>query len=197
MKFLKMLSVFAFLCCGAAQAQTLNFTSNVQSGNGSVTPTLTWSTTPAAQSCTASGDWTGSKAASGTQALAAITSSKTYNLTCTWVGDTTATLNWTAPTTNTDGTAYTDPKGYRIVRGSSSSNLATLLSTTTPAITTYVNNGLSPGTYCYGVYAVNQRDVESVISNVACKTLTAAPSANRSVGITVNPQPSPAVLSLE
>lgn len=197
MKFTKLLSVVAMLFCGAVQAQTLNFSSNVQTGNGSVTPTLTWSTTPAAQSCTASGDWSGSKAASGTQTLAAITASRTYNLTCTWAGDTTATLSWTAPTTNTDGTAYTDPKGYRIVRGPSSSNLTTLTSTTTPAVTTYANTGLSPGTYCYGVYAVNQRDVESVLSNVACKTIQAAPSASRSVGITVNPQPSPAVLSIE
>ncbi|KKP77881.1 MAG: hypothetical protein UR77_C0011G0003 [Candidatus Nomurabacteria bacterium GW2011_GWC2_35_35] len=51
--------------------------------NGS--STLTWSSTNAT-SCTASGDWSGAKAISGTQSTGALTASKTYTLTCTGPG---------------------------------------------------------------------------------------------------------------
>jgi hypothetical protein len=93
------LAVFSVSANAQAASPTLTFTAQTTTGNGSVVPALTWATSPAAQSCTASGDpaWTGTKAAAGTQTLAAITSSKTYQLVCTWPGDTTATISWTDP----------------------------------------------------------------------------------------------------
>lgn len=185
--------------CGA---QTLTFTSNTVTGDISVTPTLTWSTTPAAASCTASGDWTGAKAVSGTQTLAAINSSKTYNLACTWPGDTTVTARWVAPTTNTNGSAYTDPKGYKLYWNTGAANEATVRAGQSrvindPATLTTTVTGLATGVWNFGVMAVNQRDIESPISNIASKTITATSSVTRSVGITVNPQPSAVPLTLE
>lgn len=54
---------------------------------GPVTPgtaaTLSWTTTNNPTSCTASGDWTGGKAASGTQSTGAMNSIKTYSFTIT------------------------------------------------------------------------------------------------------------------
>ena len=57
---------------------------SIASGSSS---TLTWSSSNA-DSCTASGDWSGSKATSGSQSTGALTSSKTYMLTCTGAGGT-------------------------------------------------------------------------------------------------------------
>ncbi len=87
-------------------------------GDGTLTPTLTWSTTPTAVGCTASGDgeWEGSKAGSGTQTLAPFptTQPKSYALLCSWPGENQALLTWTPPTQNTDGSALTNLAGFRI-----------------------------------------------------------------------------------
>src|SRR5438477_5923085 len=104
------------LLATAVSAQnSITFTAQTVSGDGSVVPALTWSTAPVATGCTASGaaNWTGAKGPSGAQTLAAITSSATYNLTCNWPADTTATVTWTNPVQNTDSTPYTDPLSVR------------------------------------------------------------------------------------
>src|SRR5690242_6265952 len=106
----------------AQTAGTISFTANQTSATGSLTPKLTWSTTPVASSCTASGGWSGTKFASGSETLATITASKSYTLTCAW-GNGNATIRWTAPTKNTDGSTLTDLKGFKIVYGQSATNL--------------------------------------------------------------------------
>jgi hypothetical protein len=71
-----------------------------------------------ATSCSAT--WTASKAASGSQALAEITKTNKYDMTCAWPGVVqTVTVNWDAPTENTDGTPLTDLGGYRVAVGTS------------------------------------------------------------------------------
>lgn len=66
-------------------------------------PTVTWSSTNAV-SCSATGGWSGTKATSGTERLAAITAVTTYSLLC--VSDKgEAKLTWERPTTRTDGSA--------------------------------------------------------------------------------------------
>ena len=105
----------ALLLAGLAQAQTagvVSLSATPTSGTGSVTPRLTWSTNPVATSCTASGGWSGTKAASGAQTLTAINANTNYTLTCTW-GTGSATVNWTAPTTNTNGSACADATRLR------------------------------------------------------------------------------------
>src|SRR5678815_2204382 len=67
----------------AQTAGTITFTANKTSATGSLTPVLTWSTTPVASSCTASGAWSGTKFASGSQTLATITTSKSYTVSYT------------------------------------------------------------------------------------------------------------------
>lgn len=188
--------MFAPLIAYAQTTPTLTFTAQTTSGNGSVVPVLTWSTSPAATSCTASGDsaWTGTKAASGTQTLAAITSNKTYNMQCSWAGDDRATIRWTAPTQNTDGTALTDLAGFKIYF---STNQATLDMATanspfvvnSPTTTSTVIGPLTAGTWYFGAKAVNAAGADSTMSNVASKTITAASNTTRTVGITVNPVP--------
>src|SRR5213076_1330508 len=96
---------------GVAQAQTVSLSANKTSATGSLTPVLTWSTNPVASSCAASGGWSGTKAASGSQTLTAISASTNYTLTCTWATGS-STVSWVAPTTNTDGSSLTNLAGF-------------------------------------------------------------------------------------
>lgn len=167
---------------------SIQFTADTLTGDGSVVPSLRWSTTPAATSCTASGDWTGSKGASGAETLPAITQGRTYNLTCTWQDDR-ATLRWVIPTQNTDGSPLTDLAGFRITYGQSATPGGTTISIDDPTVTTRVIQPLAPGAWYFWVQARNSLGVFSDYSNGATKILTAA-TGSQSVGITVNPKPS-------
>lgn len=198
-------AVWALLCLAivgveqahAQAAPSLTFTPSATTGAGSVVPVLTWSTTPVAQSCTASGDWSGTKAASGTETLAAITQSRTYNLTCTWPAGTSATLRWTPPTTNTDGSTLTDLRSYTVHYGTSATALAQTKNVTNASATSDTVTGLAAGTWYFCVRAVNAASVSSDCSNTATKVLSAS-NVNRSVGIVVNPKPSgPTALTAE
>jgi hypothetical protein len=179
--------ILGLLLWKSASAGTLTFTTTTATGNGSVIPVLSWSTTPVATGCTASGAWSGAKAASGTETLAAITSSKTYNLLCSWADLSQAIVNWVPPTQNTDGTAYTDPWGVKIHYGQTASSMTTIADVPIPA-TSKTIAGLATGTWFFNVHAVNLLGVESGPSNTASKTIGSTTSTE-SVGITVNPVP--------
>jgi hypothetical protein len=82
-----------------------------------------------------------------------------------------ATLTWTAPTTNTNGTPLVDLAGYKVYwrnGGTTYPNSATIQN---PGLTTYVVTPLTPGTWSFVVAAVNSRGVESVLSSSASKTV--------------------------
>jgi hypothetical protein len=144
---------------------------------------LTWSTAPVATSCLASGGWSGTKFASGSETVASISASKSYTLTCTW-GSASATVNVTPPTKNTDGTALTDLAGFKTLYGTSSTSLTKSQSTTNPKATSVIVPSLTAGTWYFAVRAVNSKGVESDNSNVGRKTITAA-SAAKTVNVSV------------
>lgn len=191
-----------------AQAAPITFTASVTNANGTLNTTLTWSA-PGATGCTASGDpnWTGAKAASGTQIMPPISLSGSYvlKLDCSFPGVTTATISWTSPTTNTDGTPLAQCpsqtpgsacllqfKVYRTI--TPPLNLATadfkLIDDRTA--TSFVwSNVPQPGTNTFAVTALNGLFAESPISNTATKVITATTSSNASVTLTVNPIPGP------
>lgn len=201
------------LFAGSALGQTpvLTVTPSVTSGNGSLSTRLTWSTAPAAASCVASGhtSWTGAKPSSGAADLPPITMSGTYNLTlvCTWPGDTTATVKWTAPTTNTDGTALAkcptaDTTGaclayFNVYRRVGSADVSTgeVTPVRDPNAVLLAKPNLVTGVHYFGVEAVNGNGVPSVLSNVGSKTITATATRTESVTVTVNPKPSAAVIT--
>lgn len=175
------------MAAGAAHAQTagtVTLTASPTSGTGSVTPKLTWSTSPAATSCTASGGWSGTKAASGSQTQTAITASKSYTLTCTWGGSGSATVNWTAPTTNTDGSKLTDVASYRVVYGTSSSSLTKSKTITDASARSTSVGSLTPATWYFAVRTVNSQGAESNNSNVGSKVIKGA-SAAKTVNVSV------------
>ncbi len=173
---------------------TMTFSAENTVGDVSVTPKLTWSTSPAATSCVAGDGWSGTKAAAGTETLPAITSTATYSLTCTWAGDTRAVLTWTNATTNVDGSAYSNPKLIRIRYGTSQAALTQVqdvLPPPAPTPTTYTFTGLAAGTWYFTAQSVNSNDLESAPTNVVSKTLTADTGVQRQLAITVRPAPNP------
>lgn len=185
------LFVLLSLAAVAAQAQNagvVTLRANATSASGSMTPVLTWSTNPVATSCTASGGWSGTKAASGTQTLATITASTNYTLTCAWSSGS-AQVRWTAPTTNTDGSALLNLASYRVYYGTSSNSLSQYSDVPDNTQTSATINSLSAGTWYMAVRAVNTSQVESSNSNVVTKSVAGATSAS-TVAITIT-QPTP------
>jgi hypothetical protein len=169
-----------------AQAQTagtITFTANKTSATGSLVPVLTWSTSPVASSCTAGGAWSGTKFASGSQTLPAITSSKSYTLTCSW-GNGSSTVSWTKPTKNTDNSPLTDLAGYKVVFGNSASALNQSKSVNDANATSTTIAALGTGTWYFAVRAVTTGNVESDNSAVTSMTISSA-SAARTVNITI------------
>jgi Fibronectin type III domain len=86
--------------------------------------------------------------------------------------ETTATVSWEAPTTNTNGTALTDLVGYRIYYGSSPEHLSHTQKISTIGLQTYVIEDLGPGTWYFAVMAIAANGAESQLSNMAVKTIT-------------------------
>jgi hypothetical protein len=82
-----------------------------------------------------------------------------------------ATLSWTPPTLNEDGTPLTNLKGYRIYYGTNSSSLGTMLDIPNPGVTSAVVENLSPATWYFAVKAYNTSNVESSLSNIASKAI--------------------------
>jgi hypothetical protein len=82
-----------------------------------------------------------------------------------------ATISWTPPTENTNDTALTNLKGYRIYYGTSSGNLNQMLDLPNAGISNGVVENLSPGTWYFGVKSYNTSNVESALSNITSKTI--------------------------
>jgi hypothetical protein len=82
-----------------------------------------------------------------------------------------ATLSWTAPTENTDGTPITGLAGYHIYYGISATAMTTTVTIASPTATSYVVSGLASGTYYFTVVAYNSDGVDSGDSNTASQTI--------------------------
>lgn len=180
----------ALMTTAVAQAQTagvVTLRANQESAQTSMVPVLTWSTSPIAQSCVASGGWSGSKAVSGTETLPSINSSTTYTLTCTW-GEGTALVSWTAPTTNVDGSPLLDLAGFKVAYGTSSDALTQTALVDDNTRRSFTVQSLTPGTWFFSVRSFNTQQAESDDSNIAQKDVTGA-SAASSVAITIEQAP--------
>lgn len=153
---------------------TLETTAN---GDGTLTPKLSWSTTPVAQGCVASGNaaWDGAKAGSGEQTLSPVptTQPQAYALLCSWPGDTQAMLTWVAPTQNTDGSALTNLAGFRVNYGQASTQLTQTVQVANPAATGTTIGNLTSSTWFFGVRAYTTQGAESALSNIVSKVINA------------------------
>lgn len=173
-------------------AQTLNFSvASATSGGPTITPRLTWSTTPVATSCTATGGssgWAGVKGPSGVQTLTAISQSETYTLVCSWQGTSySIPLRWVNPTHNEnstpatdDGEPYTDPKGTLLAYGLSATAMTGSMFVNNPTATTATLTNLTNATYFICARAVNTSDRQS-----DCSTPPLQKAAVRDEGATI------------
>ena len=82
-----------------------------------------------------------------------------------------ATLSWTPPTENEDGTVLTNLAGYRIYYGTSSTALTQSIQVSNAGVSTYIVDGLAPATYYFSVRAYTTVGTESINSNVASKSV--------------------------
>jgi fibronectin type III domain protein/putative Ig domain-containing protein len=83
----------------------------------------------------------------------------------------TATLSWTAPTENTDGSPLTNLAGYHIYYGTTSGQWTSTITIASATETSYVVTGLAPGTYYFTIVAFNTDEVDSTDSNIGSKTI--------------------------
>ena len=84
-------------------------------------------------------------------------------------GNSSATLSWDAPTTNTDGTELTDLAGYKVYYGTSSGVYDNVIDVAEG--TTYTLTNISPATYYLVVTAYDEGGNESDYSNEVSKTI--------------------------
>ena len=82
-----------------------------------------------------------------------------------------ASLSWTAPTANMDGTALTNLAGYTIYYGTSASELTQTIQLASPTETSYVVTNLGAGTYYFAVAAYTTMGTQSAQSSVGSTTI--------------------------
>lgn len=94
-----------------------------------------------------------------------------FSIAVTAMASGSATLSWTAPTVNVDGTAVSNLAGYKILYGNSASNLTQVIQVTSPAVLSYVVSNLAPGTWYFSVEAYTTAGVSSQLSAVGSATI--------------------------
>ena len=97
----------------------------------------------------------------------------TFSIAVTAAGTSTgsATLRWTPPTLNEDGTPIENLAGYRVYYGTSTGNLNQVLTIAGANVTSAVIQNLTPATWYFALKAYNAANVESSFSNIASKTI--------------------------
>ena len=81
------------------------------------------------------------------------------------------TLSWQPPTQNTDGSALTNLKGYKIHYGTASGSYDQSVTVNNAGISTFVIENLAAGTYYFTISAVTTNGTESEMSAEASKTI--------------------------
>jgi hypothetical protein len=74
-------------------------------------------------------------------------------------------LDWHPPTENTDGTALTNLKGYKLHYGTKSKTYTDSIVINNPGVLSYVVDDLPKGTYYFAMTAFNSAGAESDFSN--------------------------------
>lgn len=181
-----------------AAAQTIVVTPPSGTVFAPATPTVTWTCPSGALSAVATGNWSGTKAVSGTQTLAAFpAATHNFGISCAVPGvvDGKSVITWINATTNTDGTAIpaTCPVGEncgrllntKIEYGSCSSTgtppvFGTKVGEITTAFpgTTVTVSSLVVQTYCFRGFHANDFGMTSPSSNIMTKTIAAPAPVN-------------------
>jgi hypothetical protein len=84
----------------------------------------------------------------------------------------TASLKWSEPTANTNGTPLTNLAGYRIYYGQSAKNLSEVVDLNNPATTQYAISSLAAGTWYFAIQSVTASGAASALSDVVSLTIS-------------------------
>ncbi len=155
------------------------FTATPTTGVAPLAITITWNV-PNGSGCQAGGAWSGAKAASGTETITASTSG-TLTLACAVPGPDgpgKATLTWTKPTQNTDGSTLTDLAGFNVYSGRSNPPTNKVSPMLGPNATSYVFDPITPTgvEWWFGIEAVNAAGAQSTPLTVASKMIAGTPT---------------------
>jgi len=82
-----------------------------------------------------------------------------------------ASLRWTPPTRNTDGSTLTNLAGYKILYGTSASSLSKTITVANPGVSSYVVDNLASGTWYFTLKAYTTTGTESASSTVGSKSI--------------------------
>lgn len=94
-----------------------------------------------------------------------------FSITVADVSNGAASLEWVAPTQNTDGSTLTNLAGFRIVYGTSATQLTQVIQVANAGMGSYVVDNLAPGTYYFAVRAYTSKGAESADSNVIARVV--------------------------
>ncbi len=83
----------------------------------------------------------------------------------------TATLDWTPPTLNSDGTALTDLAGYTVYYGTAPDKLSQSVKVTNPGLSAFTVSNLASGTWYFAISAYSTSGTESVRTDVISTTI--------------------------
>lgn len=144
------------------------------------TAELTWSSS-GADSCTASGGWSGARALSGSATVGPLDESTTFTLTCSGDGGNAVamlsvgvrgvvTVEWQPPTENVDGSPLTDLDGFRIYYGELSGAYTDQVAVADGGLTRY-DLTLPSGSYYVAMTALDTDGNESAYSNEVVKVV--------------------------
>jgi hypothetical protein len=81
------------------------------------------------------------------------------------------TINWNAPTQNTDGSVLTDLAGFKIHYGTASGKYTQTITVSNPGLATYVVTNLTAGKYYFAVSAYSSAGTESAPSSEVSTTV--------------------------
>lgn len=169
----------------AAPPPTLSFNASPQSVAQNGSTILSWDS-PGATGCVASGDWSGNKAAAGSQTMSGLMIDRQFNLACSGLGGSvngtvnvtvvlnsigTALLSWMPPTENIDGSQLVDLAGYRIYYGTSPGGYSDTIDITTPGLSSYLVENLASSAWYFAITAINASGIESAVSQEVTKTI--------------------------
>jgi hypothetical protein len=101
----------------------------------------------------------------------ASTSLAAFTITVNSIALGSASLAWTPPTQNADGSSLTNLAGYTIFYGTNSTSLTSKVVIANPGTSTYTLGNLSSGIYYFGITAYTTGGAESGLSNIGTKTI--------------------------
>ena len=101
----------------------------------------------------------------------ATTALAAFTLTVVGTATGSATLSWTPPSTNSDGTTLADLVGYRVYWGTTQGNYSNSASLNNAGLSRYVIDQLTPAKWYFVVTSINSSGIESQYSNVASKVV--------------------------